>query len=271
MTDARTGGRAAALVLVAALVTACGHHPEPVFPATVNVGQSPSSPGWGNVDPAGHRSGFDHDLANWLGQQLRFNPVPVNVISQDREQELRKGAVTLIVATYSITDERRKSVGFAGPYMLGQQGIMVLRSERDKYRSLSDLKGKIVCATINSTSADQLRTLGIPVAVVEKYVYKECLDALHSRQVDVISTDQLLLYGLQLGDEQVYVPPAIEFGQQERYGIGLPKGDKAKCQVVTDKLRELLTNGTWNAFFHENLPGVDAASHKPDPNHLNPC
>ncbi|MGH3860018.1 MAG: hypothetical protein ACRDSQ_10505 [Actinokineospora sp.] len=44
-----------------------------------------------------------------------------------------------MVATYSITHERKELVTFAGPYLLSQQGVMVRASDRDDYRTLSDL------------------------------------------------------------------------------------------------------------------------------------
>lgn len=272
MTDVRGTVRRAAMVLTALLLVGCAVDEQPLFPKIVNVGAAPSSPGWGMQDPAGNRSGFDYDLTNWLGEQLGFTPVSVNVLAKDREDGLQRGTVSLVVATYSINDERQAEVEFAGPYMFTQQGIMVRVEDKDLYHTVADLNGKTVCVTSGSTSSVQLRAeLGFPVSVVEKDVYEQCRQALHAQQVDALSTDQLLLFGLQKIDSEVAVPPDIVFGQQERYGIGLPKGDKAKCEVVTRKLAQFIASGLWDTFFRNNLPNVPVAGHKPDPNRLNSC
>ncbi|SDJ13708.1 amino acid ABC transporter substrate-binding protein, PAAT family [Actinokineospora alba] len=263
--------RTTAVLLVLALVGCGAQADEPLFGKTVNVGVAPSSPGLGVGDSAGNRSGFDHDLSNWLGERLGFTPVPVVVLARDREAELGRGTVGMVVATYSITDDRKELVGFAGPYLLSQQGVMVRTDDKDKYRTLSDLSGKTLCVTAGSTSAKQARELGFPVSLAEKEVYEQCRLALHANQVDAITTDQLILYGLQQVDSDTYVIPDITFGQQERYGIGLPKGDKAKCEAVTAKLKTFLNDGYWERFFASNLPNVPTAGHKPNVNKMNPC
>lgn len=120
-------------------------------------------------DAAGNRSGFDHDLTNWLGAQLGFTAVPTLALTKDREEELRSGRASLVIATYSITDKRQEKVDFAGPYMLSHQGIMVRTEDKDAYRTVADLRGKTVCVTSGSTSEQQVRTeLGFPVTVTTK-------------------------------------------------------------------------------------------------------
>jgi glutamate transport system substrate-binding protein len=256
------------LLAVTLLLSACGGR-KPLFGEVVNVGSAFNSPGWGMQDAAGNRSGFDHNLTNWLGAQLGFTAVPTLVLTKDREEELRSGRASLVIATYSITDKRLKKVDFAGPYMLSRQGIMVRNQDREAYRTVADLRGKTVCVTSGSTSEVQVHAeLGFPVTVVTKNTYEECRQALHAYQIDAVSTDQVLLFGLQKIDKDVTVPFDIVFGQEEQYGIGLPRGGKERCEAVKGKLLDLLTNNRWEEFFGNNLPGVPLDGHKPDPKHL---
>src|SRR5947209_18272516 len=93
----------------------------------VLVGVVTDEPGFAELKPGGNeREGFDVDLARWLGDHVPpiFTPILVDLTIDTRERQLRE-TVQLIVATYSITDKRRKLVGFAGPYMYSKQGIMV--------------------------------------------------------------------------------------------------------------------------------------------------
>ena len=263
------------IAATALLLAACSTADEPpLFPPPVNVGSAPSSPGLGTGDQAGVRSGFDSDLTNWLGGQLGFTPVPVTVLAENREFDLQRGRVSLVIATYSITDKRREKVGFVGPYMLTQQGIMVRSADRGSYNSIADLHPRTVCTTAGSTSEKQLKeALGFAVTTVQKKVNSECMTELHSGRVDVVSTDQLLLYGIQKTDKGVFVPPDIVFGNQERYGIGIAKGprEREQCEAIRKKLLEFITSDQWGTFFRNNLPEVPLDGHKPDANRLDPC
>jgi glutamate transport system substrate-binding protein len=274
MTDLRRLRLWTAALMLAPLLVGCGPDaPKPPFGSAVNVGVAQDSPGWGSSDTAGNRHGFDHDLANWLGQQMSFTPVPVIVRAKERETALKSGTVSLVVATYSITDARRKDVGFAGPYMFTQQGVMVRAADRGRYTRLADLRGKLVCATTNSTSIKQLHALApaIGLVVVAKDVFDECVAGMRAGTIDALSTDQLLLFGMAQQDPQLYVLPGVAFGDQERYGIGVPKGDTAKCAVVTKQLKNFLASDIWDVFFDKNLPGADKTGHKPEPSQLDDC
>jgi glutamate transport system substrate-binding protein len=164
--------------------------------------------------------------------------------------------------------------------MVGQQGFMMLNENASFYDSIGKLAGKTVCATSGSTSVDQLKhSLGVKVTIVEKKVYEECRLALHAGDVDVVSTDQLILYGMAKADPGVTIPASLVFGKQERYGVGLPLGDKVKCELIRTKLKKLLVERLWDDFFAKNLGEVvkrydkDAPfdGHKPKPDSLSEC
>jgi glutamate transport system substrate-binding protein len=272
MIDVRAAGRVLLAVSLVAWLVGCGETTPPVFPERVNVGGAPSSPGWGSGDPAGNRSGFDYQLTNYLGRELHFTPIHVTVLAKDRETSLETGIVSMVIATYSITDQRRKRVGFAGPYALTNQGIMVRAADSGKYRVVNDLNDKTICATTGSTSMEELLKAGLKITPVAKDVYEECRVALDNQDVDAVSTDQLLLFGISNAyPQKYYVPPSIQFGQQGQYGVGLPKGDKVKCDAVTEELKDFLAGDLWEQFFSRNLPGIPMTGHKPDPNKLYPC
>ena len=266
--------RGIAAGLLALGLTACQGTPQPrpPFERQVNVGMAPSSPGWSEQDSAGRRHGFDYDVTDWLAGELDLQANISNTLAADRESKLQRGDVQVIVASYSITDKRREVVGFAGPYAQTYQGFMIRRDERDAYRRLSDLKGKAICVTRGSTSAIQLKEeFAWPVTVVERDAYDECLELLLAADpiVDVVSTDQLLLFGYAAKHPRTFVPQQLVFGEQQRYGIGLPKGDIEKCRVVTAELRHLISDGTWLTFFREHFPEYDPTPYKPSA--LDPC
>ncbi len=81
----------------------------------------------------------------------------VETISANREPFIEDGQVDIVVATYTINDERKQVVDFAGPYYVAGQTIMVLESNTD-INGPDDLAGKTVCSAEGSTPAERIRT-----------------------------------------------------------------------------------------------------------------
>lgn len=241
----------------------------------LNVGVGTDMPGLGTLDPSSHvRAGFDIDLARWLAnEEPKFQPVFVDLPIKERDKALVNSKVGVVVEAFSITDERRKSVSFAGPYLITQQGVLVRTGDRSVVTP-NDLAGKSVCTQEGSTSLDQLnQTLQDKVSVTALTGIGECVDKLRAGQFDAVSTDQLILYGYAQADKQrqLTVVPDLIFGAKERYGVGLPKGDVTRCEEVTEKIREFITSGVWDRFFFTNFGQLNPAGYKPDPYVLDSC
>lgn len=242
----------------------------------VNVGVVTDAPGFEELEPGANiREGFDVDMYRWLGNQVppTFTPIPVDLTIDERVNALRDGRVQLVVATFSITDERRKSIGFAGPYMLTRQGMMV-RAGDTRVRSAKDLTGMTVCTLSGSTSLIQLNegVLRNQIILTVEKSYKQCVDRLLGGQADAVSTDQIVLDGLAADDPtRLSVVDDFTFGAEERYGIGLPYGDVAACETMTAKIRAFIISGSWDQFFEKHFPGADHANYKPDPYNLDSC
>jgi hypothetical protein len=45
----------------------------------------------------------------------------------------------------------------------------------------------------------------------------------------------------------------------------------AACKTMTAKLREFITNGSWDVFFSQHFPNLPHELYKPDPYNLDPC
>ena len=58
---------------------------------------------------------------------------------------LENGDVDLVVSTFSITDDRKKQVDFAGPYFVAHQDLLVRRNE-DRITGPDTLNGKVLCS-----------------------------------------------------------------------------------------------------------------------------
>jgi glutamate transport system substrate-binding protein len=247
----------------------------PPLAGLVNVGVGNDLPGAATLTPGANlRAGFDIDLVRWLGQNLpghSFDPTFVDTPIAERQSSLQSGRVRMVVEVFSITDERRRTMDFAGPYLITQQGALV-RSDDTSVTDVNSFAGKTVCAPTGSTSVQQL-----PQVLQDKIILRQepgnssCVDLLTRGQVDIVSTDQLILDGFARADPRVRVLPDLKFGSEERYGVGLPDGDAATCEDVTQALSRFIAGGSWNQFFLANFPGLDPAAYKPDPYALDRC
>ncbi len=109
---------------------------------------------------------------------------------------MQNGDVDMILATYSITDERKKAVSFAGPYFVAGQDLLV-RKDDNSINGPEDLNGKRLCSVTGSTSAATVKEkFANEVQLMEQPGYAECATALFSGIVDAVTTDDIILAGL---------------------------------------------------------------------------
>ena len=218
---------------------------------TVKVGIKFDQPGLGLKDGDNY-TGFDVDIARCVAAELGYSKINfVESPSPQREKMLQAGTVKMIVATYSITDERLKEVGFAGPYFVAGQSLLV--GKDSKVAGVKGLEGKKVCSVTGSTSVDNLKKEQ-PNLVPQKYdTYSACAEALASGSIDAMTTDDAILAGYsnqsQYKDKFKLVGGTFS---DENYGIGLKKGS-ADCQKVADAIKKTLHNGNWQKALDNNL------------------
>lgn len=232
----------------------------------IKIGVKEDQPGLGYKDAvSGDRTGFDIEIAKWMAASLGFSEDEITfeaIPSANREQALVNGDIDMYVGTYSITDERKEMIDFAGPYVITGQGLLVLKDNEDT-KSEDDLAGKKVCSATGSTPIQNIRDNFPKAKPVEFDVYSQCVDALKDGSVDVVTTDQLILlgYASQEPDELKVVGEPFT---TEKYGIGLPKGDDA----LRHYLNKVLTDGSdvWQGIYDATLgaSGVKAEQPKVD-------
>lgn len=203
-------------------------------------------PGLGTKTPDGDIQGFDVDVATYVAGRLR---VPTNKITfrpvrkARRDAVLRDGSVDMLFATYSITPERRATFTLAGPYYVAHQDILV-RAANTSIKNVRDLSGKHLCHVSGSFSWERVtEERGVPgVREVPAGSYRECATMLTKGDVDAVATDDLILAGFatEIGSRVKLVNAPFN---DERYGIGLRKGDLKGCEAVNRALIEMYQSG----------------------------
>jgi glutamate transport system substrate-binding protein len=222
----------------------------------IKIGIKYDQPGLGLKEPDGSFSGFDVDVATYVAKELGYKPDQIEWVetkSADRENALSRGDVKMIAATYSITDERKQKVDFAGPYLLAHQDLLV-KKDSDITKA-TDLNEKKLCSVAGSTSAQNVADDFAPKAQLsERGGYSECLSALQSGGVDALTTDDSILAGYAAQEQYKgqFKLAGLKLSN-ENYGIGVKKGDKATLDKINTALEKMVSDGSWDKAVKENF------------------
>ena len=248
-------GAAAATVFA---LTACGGGSTPSTSAgKIRIGIKFDQPGLGFQDCSTYK-GFDVDVAKYVANELGYSADKVEFVSSpsaNRENMLANKQVDMIFATYSITDERKQRVAFAGPYFVAGQDLLV-RKDETGITGKDSLSGKKLCSVTGSTSAEKVKKDVPGVNLVEQPGYANCLGLLEKGGIDAVTTDDIILAGLAAapanqGKFKVVGNPFSE----EKYGVGLPKGSD-KCESINKAITKMIDSGEWKKALDANTQGT---------------
>lgn len=229
---------------------------------SITIGTKFDQPGFGLQGLDGKPAGFDVEIGKIIATELG---IPENKIkwvatpSVVREEVLEKGEVDLVVATYTINDRRKERIDFAGPYYVAGQHIMVRADDSSITGPDSFMAGdKKVCSVQGST----------PAANIEKYlkdkasqlvlfdIYQKCVTALEQRQVDAVTTDNVILLGFIASNEGKYKLAGTKF-TDEPYGIGVKKGDDKFRAFINDVLEKIYADGRYEKAWRDTAGKFD--------------
>ena len=226
----------------------------------LKVGVKSDVIGFGFMDTlSGEYTGLEIDLANKLGEVLGVPVEFTSVTAATRTELLDSGDINCVLATFTITDERKESWDFTTPYYTDYVSVLV--KDASGIKTLEDLKDKTVGVSSGSTSAKKLTEAMIdggiisgdsydaetfdPATWTEGVSFKQYDDypsistALEADEVDAFCVDKSILAAYKTAGRSFI---DAEFAPQE-YGIATTKGSglSALCE---DLITQWLADGT---------------------------
>jgi glutamate transport system substrate-binding protein len=221
------------------------------------IGTKFDQPLFGQKGLDGKPVGFDVEIGKLIAAKLGIPADKiewVETVSANREQFIKQGKVDMIVATYTINDKRKTEVDFAGPYYEAGQALMV-NKDNTTITKPEDVKGKNVCSVTGSTPA---------ATIVEKYgavlvpaaTYSACLEPLRNKQVEAITTDNVILAGFVAKEPDAFKLASDETFTKEPYGIGLKKDDTAFRMWINDQLEAFDKDGSYKKAWEDTAGEV---------------
>ena len=201
----------------------------------LRVGTKIDVPGFGFQNP---------ELAKRIkGSPDALKVTGVNVTT--RGAMLDNGTLDATLATFTITEARKKSYNFSRPYYTDHIGVLVKKSSG--IVDLKDLDGKTVGVALSATTRDKLTAagdeIGIQMNFAEYSTYPEIKIALVTGRVDAFSVDRSILNGYV--DDSTMLLDA-QFAPQE-YGVATKKSNTELADQVDAAIGAMADDGTLTA------------------------
>lgn len=214
----------------------------PAAATKIVVGLDDNFPPMGFRDEKNELVGFDIDLAKEaarrLGAQVEFKPIDWSA----KEAELSGKRVDALWNGLTITEERKKNIGFTAPYMENHQIIVVTASSPIKTKA--ELAGKVVGVQDGSSAVDAVqKDEAAAKAIKELKKFGDNITALmdlSAGRLDAIVLDEVVGRYYTAKKPGEYVVLEDNFGTEE-YGVGTRKDDTellARLQKAMDEMKQ---------------------------------
>lgn len=248
-----------ATTLLAVSLTACGQSTQTVKSGadgyrtldeikesgTINIGVFSDKNPFGYVDENGTYQGYDVYFARQIGEDLGVEVNFVSTEAANRIEYLQTGKVDVILANFTVTEDRAKEVDFAKPYMNVSLGVV---SPDDKViTSLDDWNSEDEMIVISGTTAETYLMENYPDIKLQKYdSYANAKNALENGNAAAWTNDntEVIAYALQNEGYTVGIPT---LGSNDTIAPAVTKGNETLLNWINDEIVKLGER----SFFHE--------------------
>lgn len=260
-------GRWIALLLVAGLLALAGQAGASGLEdarrrGKLLAGVKTDSPPFGYVDSTGALQGFDVDIARYLARSLfddegRLELVPITAGS--RIPFLYSDWIDIIVATMSVTEERRQVLDFSEPYFIS--GSMLLVPKGSAIKGIEDLTGKTVAVIEGAVQQKDLEQVAPRAKQVKFGKIPEAVSALRAKRVDALCQDDVVVLALARENPELQVvgKPFIP----RPYAIAVRKGELEFVKWVNGQLTRMKTDGTFGRLWQKYFGAFEGSLIKP--------
>ncbi|MCY7193242.1 cysteine ABC transporter substrate-binding protein [Streptococcus gallolyticus] len=228
---------------------------------TIKIGVFSDKKPFGYVDDKGDYQGYDVYFADRLAKDLGVDVEYVAVAPASRVEYLTSAKVDIILANFTVTDERAEQVDFALPYMKVALGVVSPSSQL--ISSVDDLEGKTLIVG-KGTTAETYFEKNYPKVNLLKYdQYSEAYQALLDGRGDALSTDntEVLAWALENKGYEVGI---TSLGDTDTIAPAVQKGNTALLDWINDEIKTLGEENFFHKDYEETLEPVYGDAANPD-------
>ena len=212
---------------------------------TVNIGVFSDKNPFGYVDENNEYQGYDVYFAERIGRDLGVKINYVSTEAANRVEYLQTGKVDIILANFTVTDERAEKVDFALPYM--NVALGVVSPDSRVITDLSEIKAEDEVIVISGTTAETYLTENNPEIKLQKYdTYANAKTALENGNAVAWANDntEVIAFALQNPGYTVGIP---ELGSQDTIAPAVSKGNTTLLDWINEEIKSLADE----QFFHK--------------------
>lgn len=219
----------------------------------VKIGVFSDKNPFGYVDNDGKYQGYDVYFAERIAKDLGTELELVPVEAASRVEFLETAKVDIILANFTVTEERATKVDFALPYM--KVALGVVSPDSAVITSADDLAGKKLIV-VKGTTAETFFTENYPDVELVKYdEYNEAYSALQDSRGDAFSTDntEVLAWAMQNPGFTVGVE---SLGSLDAIAPAVTKGNTSLLNWLNDEIKSLADEQFFHADYDATLASV---------------
>lgn len=218
---------------------------------TINIGVFSDKSPFGYVDENGEYQGYDVYFANRIGEDLGVNVNYVSTEAANRIEYLQTGKVDIILANFTVTEERAQEVDFALPYMNVALGI--ISPENAVITSLDDIGTEDAVIVISGTTAETYLEKNYPDIRLQKYdAYAEAKTALENGNGVAWANDntEVIAFAIENPGFVVGIP---SLGSADTIAPAVTKGNESLLNWLNDEIKTLGEENFFHADYEATL------------------
>ena len=216
---------------------------------------------FGYVDENGQYQGYDVYFAERIGKDLGVKVEYVCTDPASRVEYAATGKVDIVLANFTVTEERAEKVDFALPYMKVKLGVV--SPDSAVVRSIDDLKDKTLIV-VKGTTAETYFEKNEPDVKLQKYdEYADAYNALLQGRGDAFSTDNTEVLAWALLNPG-YTVGIDALGSADTIAPAVQKGNTTLLNWLNDEIKALGNENFFHADYDATLASVYGSAANPD-------
>ena len=228
---------------------------------TIKVAVFSDKAPFGYVDKDGDYQGYDVYFAERLAKDLGVTVEYTSVDPSARVDVLTSNKVDLVLANFTVTDERKDKVDFAKPYM--KVALGVVSPDDATITDVSQLDGKTLIIA-KGTTAETYFENNYPNVTLQKYdQYADAYNALLDGRGDAFSTDNTEVLAWAKSNKGFTVG-ITKLGDEDTIAPAVQKGNTTLLDFVNDEIDKLADEQFFHKDFEETLKPVYGDEVDPD-------
>lgn len=218
---------------------------------TINIGVFSDKSPFGYVDENGEYQGYDVYLGNRIGEDLGVKINYVSTEAANRIEYLQTGKVDIILANFTVTEERAQEVDFALPYM--NVALGVISPDSAVITSLDDIGADDEVIVISGTTAETYLEKNYPNIKLQKYdAYAQAKTAFENGNGVAWANDntEVIAFAVENPGYTVGIP---SLGSADTIAPAVTRGNETLLNWLNDEITALGSERFFHADYEATL------------------